>query len=196
MTRDDTRPRDEPAFTKWLETTGERFERADARRVTVFVRSMLPPMGAKRTQEALLRTLREREAEGRLDDVSVTITGDRLCLCETCVGTDAGSSLLDSVSELDGWGREFDASASRFFETRELDSSVADETARALVPPRIAVALYCDETLAGVFPCEMGEATVGTADFLAALDRLCEGVGSSSTGKGPLHADPVPNSPS
>ena len=62
-----------------------------------------------------------------------------------------------------------------FFETRELDASLTNETARALVPPRIAVALYCDESLAGVFPCEMGDSTLATADLVAALDRFCEG---------------------
>ncbi|MFC7139029.1 HTH domain-containing protein [Halosimplex aquaticum] len=194
MTRDDTRPSGEPAFTRWLETTEDRFQRADTRRVTLFVRSMLPPLGAKGTQEALIRELNEHAAAGELDNVSVTVTGDRLCLCETCTGTDAGSSLLDRVRELDGWGREFDASVSRFFETRELDSSVAGETARALVPPRVAVALYCDGTLAGAFPCEMGDATVATRDFVAALNRFCEDASPSSDGKESLRVDSAPNS--
>ncbi|MFC7194620.1 HTH domain-containing protein [Halosimplex aquaticum] len=139
------------------------------------------------------RTERTRGG-GELDNVSVTVTGDRLCLCETCTGTDAGSSLLDRVRELDGWGREFDASVSRFFETRELDSSVAGETARALVPPRVAVALYCDGTLAGAFPCEMGDATVATRDFVAALNRFCEDASPSSDGKESLRVDSAPNS--
>lgn len=176
-----------------METTADRFERADTRRVTVFVRSMLPPMGAKGPQEALIRGLQELETEGLIDEVSVTITGNRLCLCETCGRTDVGASLLDRVRELDGWGGEFDASVSRFFETRELDSSVAGETARALVPPRVAVALYCDGSLAGAFPCEMGESTATTDHFATALDRFCEGV--SSGGKDRLRVDSVPNSP-
>lgn len=196
VTRDRTHPTEDPAFSRWEETTESRFERADTRRVTVFVRSMLPPLGAKRTQEALIRELHDLEAEGRLNEVSVTVTGDRLCLCETCSGTDAGAALLDRVRELDGWGREFDASASRFFETREIDSSVAGETARALVPPRVAVALYCDGALAGVFPCEMGASTVTTEDFLASLDRFCDAGSASSGDKGSLRVDSAPNSPS
>ncbi|WP_459191993.1 HTH domain-containing protein [Halosimplex sp. J119] len=195
MTRDRTQPTEDPAFSRWAETIEGRFEGADTRRVTVFVRSMLPPLGAKRTQEALIRELHDLEAEGQLDEVSVTVTGNRLCLCETCSGTDAGSSLLERVRELDGWGHEFDASVSRFFETRELDSSVAGETARALIPPRVAVALYCDDTLAGAFPCEMGESTVTTEDFLASLDRFCGASSPSSGGKESLRVDSVPNSP-
>ncbi|WP_436927195.1 HTH domain-containing protein [Halosimplex amylolyticum] len=178
-----------------MERTEERFERANTRRVTVFVRSMLPPLGAKGAQEALIRGLNELEADGELDEVSVEVTGDRLCLCETCVETDAGSSLLESVGELDGWGREFDASVSRFFERRELDSTISGETARALVPPRVAVALYCDGTLAGAFPCEMGDAAVATGDFVDALAQFCDTDTPTSGGKRPLRVDPAPNSP-
>ena len=135
---------------------------------------MLPPLGVKASQEALIERLQRLVAEGELDDVSVTVTGDRLCLCETCTGTDAGSTLVNRVRELDGWGREFDASPSRFFETRELHSSTTGESARALVPPGLVVALYCDGRLSGVFPCEMGDTTVATDDFLEALARFCE----------------------
>ena len=175
MTRDRPHSTDDPAFTEWLETTDDRFADADRRRVDVFVRSLLPPLGSKGTQEALLQHLNDLTAEGILDDVSVTVTGNRLCLCETCAETDAGTHLLDSLRELDEWGGEFDASVTPFFETRALDSDLTDETARALVPPRITVALYCDETIAGVFPCEMGDSTFATEDLVAALDRLCEG---------------------
>jgi len=173
--RDHPHSTDDPAFAEWLETTNDRFADADRRRVDVFVRSLLPPLGSKASQEALIQRLDDLTGEGILDDISVTVTGNRLCLCETCAETDAGTHLLDSLDELDGWGREFDASVTPFFETRELDSSLTDETARALVPPRITVVLYCDESIAGVFPCEMGESTFATEDLVAALDRFCEG---------------------
>jgi len=175
VTREQTHSTDDPAFAEWLETTDDRFADAERRRVQVFVRSLLPPLGTKGTQEALIRRLDDLTAAEILDDVSVTVTGNRLCLCETCTGTDAGTNLLDSFNELNEWGGEFDASVAPFFETRELDASLTNETARALVPPRIAVALYCDESLAGVFPCEMGDSTLATADLVAALDRFCEG---------------------
>jgi len=164
-----------PGFRAWMDATADRFESADERRVEVFVRSMLPPLGVKSTQEALIARLDELAADSSLDAVSVTVTGNRLCLCETCAGTDAERSLLDRIAELDEWGDDHDATASPFFETRDLDSAMADETARALVPPRVTAALYCDDTLAGVFPCRIDGQECAVRDFADALDRLCEG---------------------
>ncbi|WP_436910118.1 HTH domain-containing protein [Halosimplex marinum] len=157
-----------------MDETAERFATADERRVEVFVRSMLPPLGVKSRQEALIARLDKLTGESALDAVSVTVTGNRLCLCDTCSGTDAGGDLLDRITEFDGWGDEYDATASPFFETRELDSAIAGETARALVPPRVCTALYCDGALAGVFPCRIGGREYAVADFLDALDRFSE----------------------
>jgi hypothetical protein len=159
-------------FGVWMERTDERFAAAEERRVEVFVRSMLPPLGAKGSQETLIERLDDLAECSAIDDVSMTVTGNRLCLCETCTGTDVGGELLDRVRELDEWGEEFDASPSPFVERRTLDSAVANQTARALVPPRVATALYCDDALAGVFPCRMGESNYAVADFLEALDRF------------------------
>ncbi|QPV63609.1 hypothetical protein I7X12_02955 [Halosimplex litoreum] len=165
---------DRPAFRAWLDATADRFESADERRVEVFVRSMLPPLGAKSGQEALIARLDELTDESSLDAVSVTVTGDRLCLCETCAGTDTERALLDRIAELDEWGGDHDATASPFFEVRDLDSAMADETARALVPPRVTTALYCDDSLAGVFPCRIDGQEYAVADFADALHHFCE----------------------
>jgi len=155
--------------------TAERFAAADDRRVEVFVRSMLPPLGAKSCQEALIERFDELATESTLDGVSVSITGNRLCLCDTCSGTDAERDLLDRFADLDEWGAEYDATASSFFETKELDSSMTGETARALVPPRVSTALYCDGALSGVFPCRIEGREYTVADFADALEQFCEG---------------------
>lgn len=136
---------------------------------------MLPPLGAKSKQESVLTTLEELVDDGEIDEFTVTITGNRLCLCDTCMKTDAESTLINRFKELDEWGRDHDASTSPFFETRTLDSTMAGETARALVPPRLSVALYCDGELSGVFPCEMGDVTVSATDFVSTLAQLSEG---------------------
>ncbi|QLH77786.1 hypothetical protein HZS55_10935 [Halosimplex rubrum] len=166
-------PTADPGFRAWMDATADRFESADERRVDVFVRSMLPPLGAKSSQEALIARLDELAAGSSIDGVSVTVTGNRLCLCETCAGTDAERSLLDRIAELDEWGEDHDATASPFFERRELDSAMAEETARALVPPRVTAALYCDDALAGVFPCRIGGREYAVADFADALEHFC-----------------------
>ncbi|WP_436930371.1 HTH domain-containing protein [Halosimplex halobium] len=155
-----------------MDATADRFAAADERRVEVFVRSMLPPLGAKSRQEELIARLDELAEGSALDAVSLTVTGNRLCLCDTCSATDAGGDLIDRVAELDEWGDEYDATASPFFETRELDSSIAGETARALVPPRVSAALYCDDALAGVFPCRIGGRECAVTDLVDALDSF------------------------
>lgn len=136
---------------------------------------MLPPLGVKASQERLLSRLDELESDSRLDDVSVTVTGDRLCLCETCTDTDAGSELVDRVRELAEWGDGRGASARQFFDRRTIDSGVTNETARALVPPRVSVALYCDDRLSGVFPCRMGGRSYAVDDFVEALEQFADG---------------------
>ncbi|WP_123533256.1 HTH domain-containing protein [Halosimplex salinum] len=158
-----------------MRSASDSFATADRRHVDVFVRSMLPPLGVKATQETLISRLDELSEESTIDGVSVKVTGNRLCLCGTCTETDAEAALLDRFRELDEWGDEFDASTSPFFETRTLDSSITNETARALVPPRVTVALYCDGTLTGVFPCEMDDSSYTVGDFISALDTLSEG---------------------
>jgi len=158
-----------------MDAIADRFESADDRRVEVYVRSMLPPLGAKSAQEGLIERLETLSAESTIDGVSVTVTGDRLCLCETCAATDAERDLLDRIAEIDEWGDDHGATASPFFETRDLDSSMAGETARALVPPRVCAALYCDDALAGVFPCRIEGRSYAVTDLVDALDRFSEG---------------------
>lgn len=170
----DALPTDEPAYSSWVAATGDRFAAADTRRVDVFVRSMLPPLGANSSQEAVLANLESLADDGTIDDVSVTITGDRLCLCDLCRETAVEAAILDRIEEYSDWGREFDASPSHQFEVQTLDSSIACETARALVPPRVVVALYCDGTLSGVFPCRMGSTTVSATDFVATIEQFSE----------------------
>lgn len=129
-------------------------------------------MGLKGSQERVFERLDDMVEQSRLDDVSVRVTGERLCLCETCTGTDAGGALLEAFRDLDDWGSGFDASVSQFFERPTIDSPIAGHTARALVPPRVTVALYVDESLSGAFPCRMGTETYSVEDFFEALQQF------------------------
>lgn len=156
-----------------LGTVGEAFASSESRRVDVFVRSLLPPLSARHRQERLIRRLKSMAEQSQIEEVSVHVTGDRICLCETCRETDTGATLLDRLGELDDWGAD-DAAFSPFLETRELSSAVTDDHARALVPPRVTVALYCDDSLSGVFPCHAGDRTYCVGDFIDALDRVTD----------------------
>lgn len=165
-----SRSRETGAFETWAETTEEAFALAESRRVDVYVRSTLPPLGAKAGQERALRRLDAMVDRAVLDDLSVHVTGDRLCLCETCPACDAASPLVEAFGDFEEWGAAFDARAGQFFEVTAVSSSVADEHVRALVPPRVCVGLYLDESLSGVFPCRMGDRAYAVEDFFDALD--------------------------
>lgn len=170
MSSDDT-----PAtggFEAWKRAVGEAFADGDRARVTVYVRSTLPPLGAKSRQERVLDRLDALADRGVVDEVELLVTGDRLCLCDTCTDVAGGSELLDRIERLREWRGPADATATPYFERRTVLSNIADESAHAIVPPRVAVALSIDDSLAGVFPCRIGAEHYAVEDFLDALSTL------------------------
>lgn len=158
----------------WWSDVEQRMDAAASRRVDVYVRSLLPPHGARGCQRRVFDRLDALTQQSLLDDVSVHVIGERICLCDTCASTDAGANIVERIRELDGWGEEYGASTSRFFETRRFSSSITGEETHALVPPQVAVALRADDRLCGVFPCEMGGETYCVDDFVSAMQRLAE----------------------
>lgn len=170
MSSDDT-----PAtagFETWRRALENAFTDANERSVTVYVRSTLPPLGAKSRQERVIDRLDALAERGIVDEVDLVVTGDRLCLCDTCTGTPGGAEVFDRVQRLREWRGPYDASATPFFELREFSSEIAGEHARAIVPPRVAVALSFDGSLVGVFPCRIGSETYSIDDFLETLSAL------------------------
>lgn len=156
----------------WWNDVEQRLESAATRRVDVYVRSLLPPHGARNCQRRVFDRLDALAQRSLVDDVSIHVLGERICLCDTCASTDAGAAIVERIRELDAWGEEYDASTSRFFEKRQFSSSITGEETNALVPPRVTVALRADDRLCGVFPCEMGERTYCVDDFVSAMQGL------------------------
>lgn len=159
-------------FQRWQNDTARALASADGAHVDLYVRSMLPPPGAKDAQTDVLAGL-WRAADGTpIDDVAVTVWGERICRCEACLRTQTGRAMLDTVREFEEWGESYDASATSFFERVRHESSLTGETYTGIVPPRVTAALYVEDSLSGVFPVRFGETAYSVTDFSHAISRL------------------------
>jgi|GEM_PF-1500925 len=161
-------------FARWRADTRRMLATADTARIDLYVRSLLPPPGAKDAQTGVLASLQDAIEGTPVEDVAVNVWGERLCVCDACLGTDAGRAMLDTVREFERWGAEYDASAEPFFERTHQESSVTGSTYEGIVPPRVTAALYLDSSLAGVFPARFGEGAYSVGDFSEVLPRLTE----------------------
>jgi len=159
-------------FARWRADTRRALATADTARIDLYVRSLLPPPGAKDAQTDVLAGLRGAIEGTPVEDVAVNVWGERLCLCEACLGTDAGRAMLNTVREFERWGAEYDASAEPFFERTHQESSVTGSTYEGIVPPRVTAALYLDSSLAGVFPARFDEQAYSVGDLSEVLVGL------------------------
>jgi hypothetical protein len=138
----------------------------------LFLRSLSPPVSVHDTQVEFIDRLSELSAAGRLNDLRVSVWGDRLCLCETCAETGAGRAALDRVEEFEGWIDGFEADASLPFEQRVVSSEYAGSAQEVLVPPFVLLALYTDGDLVAVFPHSAAGERYSVGDALDSIDGL------------------------
>lgn len=161
-------------FDRWCFDTQRSLETAESARIQVYVRSLLPPPGAKEAQTTVIQRL-ERGAETiDIDEVLVDVWGERLCLCEDCRDRPVGRRLLDRVRTFESWGEEYDASVGSFFERSRQESEMTGGSYDGVVPPRVTAALYVDGTVAGVFPARFGDERYSVTDLADALPRLTD----------------------
>lgn len=160
------------AFSRWRRETGHALETADNARVEVYVRSLLPPPGAKDAQRQVMRDLEAAAEDSAVNDVIVDVWGERLCLCEDCRATEPGRVLLNRVGDLEAWGDEYDASAAPFFERTSQSSSLTGGSYEGIAPPRVTAVLYVDKTVHGVFPARFGDDRYSVSDFASALQGI------------------------
>lgn len=177
-----TRDRSTAAFDRWRAETERALDDAETARVDVYVRSMLPPPGAKEGQTAVLERFRELCEESVIGDVTVNVWGERICLCDACTDLDTGQMLRDTVRDLQRWGGEYDASARPFFERRKQSSSVTGNEYEGITPPRVTCALTIDGRLRGVFPAEFDGQSVSVRDFYEAIVSTADRERHAETG--------------
>lgn len=138
--------------------------------VELNVRSLAPPTGTHAGQTEVIRTLSTLESAGVIEELRISVFGERICPCETCEDTRPGRVALDRVREYQRWAANFDTDASVPFDCRNLHSEIAETDYEVIVPPRISVGVYDDARLLGVFPCEIDGTVYTVSDVVAALE--------------------------
>lgn len=136
----------------------------------VYLRSLSPPAGVHDGQAARIERLTTLSAAGRLENVRVSVWGNRICLCETCAGTGPGRAALDRVEEFERWAEDLDPAVTLPFDHRKVRSDYTDSTQDVLVLPVLLLALYDRDSLLGVFPHATDDRQVPVEDALAAIE--------------------------
>jgi hypothetical protein len=131
----------------------------------------LSPRGCRDRQTEAVRRLNALADRGVVDDVSVTVWGDRVPTTTEEAETDHARSVLDAVDEYAGWAADHGLSVDPFFETREAHSAFTGESSTAMELPAMVLAEYRGGELYWVSPCVDGEETYTVGDRLSTLEN-------------------------
>lgn len=129
-------------------------------RMELFLRSLAPP-GARATQESILDRLKQLDADDRIRAYDLTIWGERICL-DVAPRTETERAIHEAVERIRRWERTHDVSLVPGFEEHAVDPLVGDGYT-VLRPPVVALVVYEETDVWGVFPCRTDEhhVTVG-----------------------------------
>jgi hypothetical protein len=158
------------AFGDWVGETVAAMGRADTARIDLYVRSMLPPPGAKESQRAVVERLTEFESDSTVREVTVNVWGERLCLCDGCRDSYTGRTAIETVEAFLTWGEEREATVTPCFERTSRSSSLTGNSYEGVVPPRVTAVLLVDGVVHGVFPCWFAGDYYSVHDFCAVLE--------------------------
>lgn len=169
------RPADgDGAFARWVAETRTAMARADTSRVDVYVRTLLPPPGAKEAQRALVDRLTGFEADSTVREVTVNVWGERICLCDGCRDTYTGRTAIETVETFEAWGEEREETVSLCFERTVRTSSLTGNSYEGIVPPRVTAALFVDGSVRGAFPCQFDGEHYSVHDLCTVLDGAAD----------------------
>lgn len=140
------------------------------RRVELYLRS-LAPCGARNEQDAIVQRLLDLERRDVVDDVDLTVWGDAVCLDGTSAGVGAGRRITERIRAFHSWCEDRRASLDPFFTWSTVESSIADDTFRRVVPPHRLLAIYVDDQLEEVYPRRAEGETQSLTDGLQSLER-------------------------
>jgi hypothetical protein len=145
----------------------------DSPSVDLYLRSLSPPAGTHDQQAEVIDRLSELSSSDRLDGLSVSVWGERVCLCEVCAGTGSGRAVLDRLEEFRSWAGTVEE-AELPFEHRTIRSEYTRTEQGVIVPPCVTMAVYSGDTLVGVFPHSVSDETRTVSDALEALEAALE----------------------
>lgn len=152
---------------KWWNDYAELLREADAVRVVIYFRSLAPSTGTHSPRRRVLETITDATQTSLLDEFAVETLGKELCLCRDCRRQTQVRERLETVESLDSW--RDDSATSVGFTRRNVDSWFTGENRETITPPETTLAVYADDSLAVVFPCEVEGRYLGVHDFLDLL---------------------------
>lgn len=135
---------------RWVRRYRARRERCTNSHVEVYVRSYAPAPGTHARRNCFFDRLDEATGE-TIDSYGTTVVGEAVCLCDRCRQHEHNHELRETVISLMSW-KEDGLEASGFLR-REINSTVTNERHEIVTPPVLAIGIYLDDSLAGVFPC-------------------------------------------
>lgn len=136
------------------------------RRVELFVRSLSPADPSQ--QRGVVDRLQALDAEGRLEDLSILVWGDRIAP-DIARRTANGRQLLDRLRAFQHWERDADAQLPAFDWQHSVTNLATDRSCTVIALPTMALAEYVDGTLSHVAPCRRDGTCYSVADRVAAL---------------------------
>ncbi len=148
----------------------------------VFLRACAPPLGCHDHQTECMQRLANAKEEGVLDSYDISVVGDEICRDEQYRQFYSGKP-VETVLEIKSW-RSGGIRATGFTE-REVHSTITDETTDTVVPPTLTVAVYADESLIGVFPCQADDESYGPEFFIERCLSTQEGTDPQLIGGSP-----------
>lgn len=151
--------------------------------VELYVRSLAPD-GPRPAVESVVERLHRLNGAGAIDDLTVHVTGRKICRESVTAATGPGEFLLDRVASFDAWadrtGRSIASSFRRLEDARGLDGS--DHS--GITFPTMAMAEYEDGALRFVSPASEGSTVHTVRDRLDVLegriaDATADGAGEA-----------------
>lgn len=105
-----------------------------------------------------------------MDGYTVHVWGRRICPDAPVADTDIGRFVLGRIETFEDWARRSGLSIGSFFDTREVHSSITDESYTAITVPSIALAEFRGDELRRVTPHSDGGTVRTVDDHLDALE--------------------------
>lgn len=126
-------------------------DNSTSRRVELYVRS-LAPCGTRNEQDAIIERLLDLERRDAVDDVDLTVWGSAVCLDAASAQLGAGQRVAERIQEFYCWCEDRRASLEPHFTWSDVESSIAGDSYRRVVPPQRCLAIYEDDALQDVYP--------------------------------------------
>lgn len=138
-------------------------------------------------ENEVIRALNTLAADGHLHGVVVKTWPEKVSYQH-----DRGtrSLVIDVFESLDEWAREHDLSICPPFIRREHDSAITDERDEVLHTPMMFLTVVDRNGIAGLYPCDHGDAVTTIEDWLARFDEV--DAGGPATPKRPPEPDLAP----